>query len=92
MGNTTLSMFKIKKQLEETCRCLANKLTEFIKIGDWYVRKRDIRGYKRMADDLRQLYRIDFEIPYLSDMKLKFDSKEDLDKRLGELDKQFGVK
>lgn len=91
-GKIEFIHFKNERQLRETGDYLVNRLQGFIKLDDWYVRKKDIREYKKVVRDSEGIYYIELVIPYMTNKKVRFSNEEDLNKCLLELDEQFDVK
>lgn len=91
-GKIEFICLKDERQLRETCDYLVDRLSGFIKLDNWYVRKKDVREYKKVIRDSEGIYYIELIIPYITNIKIRFNNEEDLNKCLLELDEQFDVK
>lgn len=91
-GKIEFVYFESPESMRETYDYLTDRLSGFVKIGEWNLRKKDVREYKRVSRSSESLYYIEVKVPYMSSIKLRFASEERLNEAVMEMDERFNVK
>ena len=89
-GKEEIIPFKDKKEIQSVKEHLCSVFPKFVKIGDWYLKMSEIREYKPVTAEDRNLY-ILFKTSKPGNIKVRFPKDEDMNAELLVLDQLFDV-
>lgn len=89
-GKEEIIPFKDKKEMTPVKERLIETFSDFVKVGNSYVKKTVFREYKPVSRPDENVYYILFKTSFGS-IKVRFNNEEDLKKELASMDQLFDV-
>lgn len=89
-GKEEIIPFKASKEMFPVKAHLCSVFSEFVKIGDWYVKMSEVKEYKPVTAEDMNPY-ILFKTSKFGNIKVRFSKDEDMNAELLVLDQLFDV-
>lgn len=89
-GKDEIIPFKDKKEIQSVKAHLCSVFSEFVKIGDWYLKMSEVKEYKPVTAEDMNPY-ILFKTSKFGNIKVRFPKDEDMNAELLVLDQLFDV-
>lgn len=89
-GKLEIVYFPDKESMKESSHYLITHLKDMVPVADWFIKRNLLQEYEPSFGP--EVYYIKFKVGFISDTKVYFSNKEDLEEGLKRLDEMFDTK